>query len=178
MSGSPEHLLARLQALQEENRRLKAILEAHAIAWQPEQERREEPEQPYTNPPAPVTSCTNEEKIALFMKFFHGRRDLYALRWESKNGNSGYAPACANTWRPGLCGKPKQKCGTCPNRQLLPLDPKTIHGHLAGRHTIGIYPLLPDDTCRFLATDFDGGHWQEDARAFMEDLLHAARPCP
>ncbi|TCD46890.1 DEAD/DEAH box helicase [Chlorobium sp. N1] len=176
MSGSPEHLLDRLQALQEENRRLKALLDAHAIAWQPEPEAMEEPEQPYTTPPAPDTPRTNEEKIALFMERFHGRRDLYALRWESKNGSSGYAPACANTWRPGVCLKPAQKCSTCPNRQLLPLDKKTIHGHLAGRHTIGIYPLLQDDTCRFLATDFDGGHWQDDARAFMESCRRFAIP--
>lgn len=176
MSGSPEHLLAQLQALQEENLRLKALFESHAIAWQPEPGCGEEPEQPYTAPPAPGTCRTNEEKIALFMELFQGRRDLYALRWESKNGNAGYAPACANTWRPGLCLKPAQKCGTCPNRELLPLDARAIHGHLAGRHTVGTYPLLPDDTCRFLATDFDGDHWRDDARAFMESCTRFRIP--
>lgn len=176
MSGSHEHLLARLQALQEENNRLKALLEAHAIGWQPEPETIEAPEQPFATPLALETPRTNEAKVALFMDCFNGRRDLYALRWESKNGKAGYAPACANTWRAGICGKPAQKCSTCPNRQLLPLDVKAVHGHLAGRHTIGIYPLLPDDTCHFLATDFDGEHWQNDALAFMKTCTRFSIP--
>jgi hypothetical protein len=39
---------------------------------------------------------------------------------------------------------------------------------LAGAKTVGVYPLLPDDTCNFLAVDFDEQEWREDARAFME----------
>ena len=34
--------------------------------------------------------------------------------------------------------------------------------------TIGVYPMLPDETCWFLAVDFDKVSWQEDARAFLE----------
>jgi hypothetical protein len=40
--------------------------------------------------------------------------------------------------------------------------------HLAGRHTAGIYPLLQDETCWFLALDFDKKSWQDDAAAFLE----------
>ena len=32
---------------------------------------------------------------------------------------------------------------------------------------IGVYPLLPDETCRLLAADFDGASWQEDVTAFV-----------
>ena len=47
------------------------------------------------------------------------------------------------------------------------MNDKVIEGHLRGRHTIGVYPMLPDDTCWFLAADFDGHSWQEDATAFL-----------
>jgi superfamily II DNA or RNA helicase len=52
-------------------------------------------------------------------------------------------------------------------RTLLPLTDAVIERHLSGRETIGIYPLLPDETCCFLAVDFDKKTWAEDARAFM-----------
>ncbi len=38
---------------------------------------------------------------------------------------------------------------------------------LAGQHTVGVYPLLPDETCWFLAADFDKTAWREDAEAFL-----------
>ena len=37
---------------------------------------------------------------------------------------------------------------------------------------MGVYPLLQGDTCRFLAADFDGEHWAEDALAYLE-ICHA-----
>ena len=51
---------------------------------------------------------------------------------------------------------------------LLPLTNQVFYDHLAGQHTIGVYPLLPDDTCFFLAVDFDEADWQEDAKTFMQ----------
>jgi len=50
---------------------------------------------------------------------------------------------------------------------LIPLSDAAIYAHLTGDHTIGVYPLLEDDTCHFLAVDFDEADWQEDAKAFM-----------
>ncbi len=32
----------------------------------------------------------------------------------------------------------------------------------------GVFPLLPDNTCHFLAVDFDGENWTSDAIAFIE----------
>ena len=40
--------------------------------------------------------------------------------------------------------------------------------HLAGEHTVGVYPLLEGDTCHFLAVDFDEADWREDAKAFIQ----------
>ena len=33
---------------------------------------------------------------------------------------------------------------------------------------MGVYPMLRDETCFFLAADFDKATWQEDAAAFLE----------
>ena len=53
-----------------------------------------------------------DEKIALFRSLFRGRDDVYPRRFESrKTGKSGYSPACANEWVPGVCEKPDQVRG-------------------------------------------------------------------
>jgi hypothetical protein len=88
----------------------------------------------------------------------------------------GYAPACANEWRAGVCEKPRIKCGDCSNRLLTPLSYAVIYDHLAGGHTIGVYPLLEDDTCHFLAIDFDEAEWREDARAFVQSCSELGMP--
>jgi hypothetical protein len=67
-----------------------------------------------------------------------------------------------------VCEKPRIKCGDCGNRLLIPLSDAVIYNHLAGEHTVGVYPLLEDDSCYFLAVDFDEAEWREDARAFMQ----------
>ncbi|ELT7761290.1 DEAD/DEAH box helicase family protein, partial [Escherichia coli] len=53
------------------------------------------------------------------------------------------------------------------HRQLIPVSDLVIYHHLAGTHTAGMYPLLEDDSCYFLAVDFDEAEWQKDASAFM-----------
>ncbi len=105
----------------------------------------------------------------MFRRLFRGRTDVYPVRWEGKtSGKSGYAPACANEWRAGVCEKPRIKCGDCSHRLLVPLSDSVIYDHLAGKQTVGVYPLLQDDTCHFLAVDFDEADWQQDAQAFMQ----------
>ncbi len=103
--------------------------------------------------------------------------DVYALRWQSTNsGRSGYAPACANEWQPGVCEKPRISCRDCQHRELLPLTDAAIYGHLAGDHTLGLYPLLENDHCHLLAADFDEQDWREDARAFLRSCRELAVP--
>jgi len=150
-----QDLLAKLQA---ENARLIALLESRGIEWRPP-------------PPAALepSRLSTGDKVTLFRRLFRGRTDVYPLRWESKtSGRSGYAPACANEWRAGVCEKPRIKCSECPNRAFLPLSDAVIYGHLAGEYTVGVYPLLEDDTCCFLAVDFDEAEWRADARAFVQ----------
>jgi len=114
-------------------------------------------------------------KVTLFRSLFRGREDVYPRRFESqKTGKSGYAPACANEWDRTLCDKRAVKCSRCPNRRLLPVTDETIFWHLSGRDTkglpfvMGVFPILRDETCFFLAADFDKKDWRNDAVAFLE----------
>jgi hypothetical protein len=129
-------------------------------------------------PPKPVPSdslpfpskalSTHAEKVALFRSLFRGREDVFPRLWEkTKTGRKGYAPACSNEWMGGVCQKPRVKCGKCSHRAFLPVTDQVVLDHLQGRHVIGVYPLLPDETCRLLAADFDGASWQEDVAAFV-----------
>jgi hypothetical protein len=124
----------------------------------------------------PVSNSSSPaEKIALFRSSFRGRDDVYPRRFESrKTGKSGYAPACGNEWVRGVCEKPRIKCADCPNRRFLPVTEDVIRWHLSGRDDLGrdfvmgVYPMFQDETCYFLAADFDRESWQEDAGAFRE----------
>ena len=117
-------------------------------------------------PVHPTVELSTDAKIQLFRSLFKGREDVYSVRWDSKNGRSGYTPACDNEWLSGICDKPRIKCSDCNNRKLLSINNQAIYHHLSGKKTIGAYALLSDETCWFLAADFDGDHWQEDATAF------------
>ncbi len=132
--------------------------------------------------PNSVTLITNQSsesaKIHLFRSLFKGREDVYPQRFESlRTGKAGYQPACKNEWVKGFCEKPRIKCGKCENREFLPLTYEVVRNHLMGvdpqttskdSFIIGTYPLLFDETCWFVAIDFDKSSWEEDSRAFLE----------
>lgn len=150
--------------LRSENARLISLLEKHSIAHSVDPP---PPALPAT-PPRANSHLSTEQKIALFRKLFRGRTDVYPIRWEKKDGSkAGYTPACGNEWKVSLCDKKRVKCSECGNRLLLPLTDQVIYDHLAGEHVVGVYPLLADDTCHFLAADFDEADWREDAKAFV-----------
>jgi len=129
------------------------------------------------------------EKIQLFKNLFRGREDVYPKRWENtKTGKSGYSPACANEWKAGVCekGKTQIKCSVCKNRSYLPVTDQVIQNHLSGidshnsypaNFVIGVYPLLTDERCWFLAIDFDKANWQEDIKAFALVCKDNKVPC-
>ena len=129
---------------------------------------------------APVTnSSSSAEKIELFRRLFAGRPDVFPVRWENRRtGSSGYSPACSNEWAKGICGKPKVKCGQCPHQAFIPPSGDIIEKHLrggeahSGDFVAGVYPLLQDETCWFLAADFDQDSWADDARALL-NTCHA-----
>jgi hypothetical protein len=110
-----------------------------------------------------------QRKLGLFASLFRGREDVFALRWE--NGakvKSGWAPRCANEWRPTVCGKPRVRCSECSNQAFVAPTERELLAHLQGRQVMGVYPLLADDTCWLLAFDLDGRSWGTDVAAVRE----------
>jgi superfamily II DNA or RNA helicase len=145
--------LAECERLREENRQLRERMGLVQVEMQ--------------NPQSPSSTTvtaksSSEEKVMLFRNLFRGREDVYAMRWEGRNGKTGYSPACRKVW-----GASFQKKSDEP-KAYFPLTDQVIQNHLTGKLTAGVYPLLTDETCRFLAADFDKASWQDDVRAFLE----------
>ena len=115
---------------------------------------------------------TPEQKIAIFKGLFRGRTDIFANRWQNKQGRSGYSVACDNEWVQGICNKPRLKCQDCNHRQFTEFNNQIIYSHLAGQQVAGLYPLMHDNTCYFLAADFDEGQWKEEVKA-MSKACHS-----
>ena len=105
---------------------------------------------------------------------------MFPKRWTNpKTGKSGYSPVCRNDWVRGICGKPKVKCSACPDQSFFPVTDDIIKCHLQGVGPVktdrsptqdfiaGVYPLLSDETCWFLAADFDKQSWMRDVKAFV-----------
>jgi superfamily II DNA or RNA helicase len=112
-------------------------------------------------------SRSPSEKIQIFRDLFRGRSDVYPTRFVAKKTSKpGYAPACNNKFVSGLCELPKVKCGACSNQAFPPVDDAAILDHLRGHHVMGVYPMLEDETCWFLAVDFDKNAWMDDVKAF------------
>lgn len=103
-----------------------------------------------------------DEKVGLFRSLFRGREDVYAVRWEGRNGKTGYSPAYRKVWSSPFQRKPDEP------KEYFPLTAQVIHDHLTGKLTAGVYPLLTDETCWFLAADFDKATWQDDVLAFLQ----------
>lgn len=138
----------------------------------------------FEKPIGPVSRDSSPElKVSLFRSLFRGRTDVYPQRFQSrKTGKSGYQPACGNEWVRGICEKPKIKCMQCAHRRFLPVTDEVVHWHLSGKNgdgkefVMGVYPMLQDETCFFLAADFDKASWQEDVKAVLESCRHLNLP--
>ncbi len=178
-------LAEKYRALQDENRRLKEKIELLENQTEKKSEITNEKAEEFLNdqnqiikseiPTEATKSKTIDkqsfptEKINLFKSLFKGREDVFATRWEnSKKGTSGYSPACGNEWVRGICQKPKIKCSACRNKDYLELTNQVTEDHLRGKIVAGIYPLLPDETCWFLAIDFDGEEWPKDIKTIRK----------
>lgn len=173
MTDEDEHIAEierRLLALGDEKRRLEEKLGALR------QEKERQKRQPAIAAGIPVSlDPITPDRIKLFMSLFRGRPDVFPKRWDNaKTGRSGYSPACRNEWARGVCDKPRVPCSSCTNQTWLPVTEDVIRKHLCGDtggwqprdYTIGVYPILKDETCWFLAVDFDKENWHRDVSAF------------
>ncbi|MGH7869572.1 MAG: TOTE conflict system archaeo-eukaryotic primase domain-containing protein [Candidatus Dormibacteraceae bacterium] len=118
-------------------------------------------------PPDIWAPQTPSDEVKLLRSLFHGRTDVFPVRFVSKKtGRAGYAPACSNKWLPELCLlKSGGKCSDCTNRSFIPVVEQPIVEHLQGRQVMGVYPLLEDETCWFLAVEISNG----------EDIVRVSR---
>ncbi len=114
------------------------------------------------------SQLSSQEKIDIYKNLLKGRDDVFAVRWQKADGSaSGYTPVCTNEWKKGLCNKLlRKKCKDCPHKDYAKLDDYHIEQHLRGNKVYGVYPLLDDNSSYFIAADFDGNHWQEEATKF------------
>lgn len=111
----------------------------------------------------------------MFRSLFRGREEVYPRRFVSgKTGRAGYSPVCGNEWVRGVCEKPRIKCSECPHQNWLPVTDDVVRWHLSGKDAagrdfvMGVYPMLLDETCSFLAVDFDGESWRGDSLAYLD----------
>ncbi len=119
-----------------------------------------------------------KNKINIFKNTFNGRRDVVPKFWESsKTGKSGYSPLCRNEWKV-VCNKP---CRGCTSTDYIQLSDQLILDHFRGNHILGIYPLLKDNTCNFIAGDFDDHNGDrdplDDVKAYHEVCQMQDIPC-
>lgn len=164
-----ESALEESARLREENSRLRRLLAEHGIPIPTAASNNEAP--------SPAGELLGErtvpdkaaQRLALFRSLFRGREDVYAVRWEKPDGRAGYAPKADRDWKAYLGARESDRRKVDrQTRKLRPLTDDVVRGHLMGKQTIGIYPLLLDETCWFLAVDFDKKTWQQDAAAFLE----------
>ena len=157
------------QRLREENTRLRRLLAVHGI---PIPQSPSDDTLPIQTPePAAVESKEDRarKRIELFRSLFRGREDVYARRWDNPDGRSGYSPAALKDWKAINSSRPEDRKKVDQHtRKFFPLTNLVIENHLLGKETIGVYPLLTDETCWFLAVDFDKKTWADDSRAFLD----------
>lgn len=157
------------ERLREENARLRRLLAVHGIPVP-----RPARDTPVPGPAAEIEPPVDREerarrRIALFRRLFRGREDVYARRWENASGASGYSPAAIKDWQAINRSRPEdRKKVDRETRKFLPLTDTVIESHLLGRETVGVYPLLADETCWFLAVDLDKKTWEYDSLAYLE----------
>lgn len=166
MKNEIEQLKHRIKKLEDENEYLKNLLTDAGIRF--------EKSINYDS------ISVSYEQARLFFSYFWGRTDVYAKRYKNKKtGDSGYFPQCKNFWKYGVCPKAERskiQCKDCENKSWIKLGAKQIEAHLRGEATdcsdvIGVYPLFPDGTCRFLVFDFDNHGNKNDDFGFEESDL-------
>ena len=160
---SLESLRKVVRDLQQENQALKEILEENNIPYESRNvlEERPLPDEYDEDQGARILPYYPDEDMAReFYSYFWGRTDVFAKRGRK----GGYFPQCAARWNNSLCPKARDEKAFCDEdcqyKSWKPLELWMIVQHLRGEKedctdVIGVYPLFPNNTCRFLVFDFD-----------------------
>ena len=160
MHSDADELRRELSRLREENAELRKRLSLSIHEPSRDYQRKSDPTPVNTKPNGSLTADSPAvNKIALFRDLFRGREDVYAIYWTNeRSGKKGYSPAVEDPWNSAK-GKPKK---------YLSLTDQVVRDHLTGKKVIGCYPLLRDNSCWFLACDFDKHGWVLDSLAFLD----------
>lgn len=138
--------------LKEENKYLRKILQLNNIQYNE-----------YT--PIEEKQFSKEDKIKIYLSYFKGRNDIYAERYYDKEtGKKKYSPVCINKFSE-VCNF---KCKTCEHKKYVGLQEVELIKHFKGIKSYGIYPMLDNDECYFLVTDFDDGSFFENALLYKK----------
>jgi len=160
-------LRAEVERLRIENARLHKLLELAPGATTPAAEQAILP----VHRPGLVTNTSGkEQQLALYRELFRARTDVFARRWESPwNGDAGWSPAYNEPWHKGIDRR---------KSTWTPLTTAVFDAHLAGqpKSFLGLYPLLPNNTCFWLAADFDKDAAMLDALAYLKAARQAGVP--
>lgn len=154
-----------VERLRAENARLSRLLELRGQDTAPTPQQLAAP----VVAPGPVTMASPvRDKLALFTNLFQARTDVYATRWENRRiGAAGWAPVVAGGWRKGMDRR---------NAAYLPRTAEVVAAHLVGDVFMGLYPLMPGNTCHFVAADFDGPTAMLDALAYIKAARASSVP--
>lgn len=113
---------------------------------------------------------TAEKRISLFEQLFVARSDIYPRSWENEQtGRKGYYPVCEQMWDNGRRLKATEIYARHGASKFAKLDKAVIEAHLRGQIVAGTYALRKNDSCIFLAADFDGNGWKRDATAYRDE---------
>ena len=185
-----QELQNKIEYLEKENQFLKSLLDNAGISYDiplsVEKQSIFDPDQGARILPKDITA----EDANAFFSMFWGRTDVYSKRSIRKStGEVSYYTQCYNFWKNGCprINGSKIKCQECDKRAYKKLEKQQIIAHLKGvaedaTDVIGIYPLLEDETCRFIVFDFDNHEkdaekqdfanvddtWQEEVEALRE----------
>nr|WP_322783533.1 DEAD/DEAH box helicase family protein [Streptococcus cuniculi] len=104
------------------------------------------------------SQLTTAEKLSIYRSLFRGRDDVYAKSYQNDTGRLQYYPSYRYGWKELPADK----------RLCEPLTDEVLKAHFRGEISIGLFPILKDDTCSLLAIDFDKGDWKEAVRILRQ----------
>ena len=153
----------RIHFLEKENQYLKKLLAGTGIFYSEKEIDDSGNEYDFNQGSRIIPRDITEADAKVFFSMFWGRTDVYSRRTIKKStGEVNYYTQCYNFWKngcPRITGS-KIKCQDCQRQAYKELKKEQIIEHLRGisedaTDVIGVFPLLADNTCRFIVFDFD-----------------------
>lgn len=148
-------LLEENKKLKEENARLKDLLKKYKISYELKEK----------------DKLSSIEKISIYKSYFRFREDVFTERYLKNDGSKGYFIVCRNK-NGYLCQKKNKlskSCYNCLNKQYEKFNDAFLFEHMKGNKAYGVYPIVDNDKCYFLAIDFDDDKFKNAALAYKEE---------